>query len=169
MKKEICLSVILIIIAVISRLVPHGWNFTAIGAVAVISGFLISNRMLALLTVLGSLLISDLFLGFHNTMIAVYFGYVLMALIGIFLAPNHKLSRIVATSFLASLTFFLVSNLGVWIEGQLYPRTQTGLINCFKMGIPFFKNEMLSTLILAPILFFILSYSINLVSADVKS
>ncbi|MBC7754502.1 MAG: hypothetical protein H7Z71_09715 [Moraxellaceae bacterium] len=153
MKKEIGISVALIIIAVISRLIAHQWNFTAMGAVAVIAGFLIISRPLALVTVLGSLLISDYFLHFHNTMIAVYLGYALMALIGILMASS-KISRILAASFIGSATFFLVSNLGVWFEGQLYPQTLAGLINCFGMAIPFFRNEMISTLVLAPVLFY---------------
>ena len=153
MKKEIGISVALIIIAVISRLIAHQWNFTAMGAVAVIAGFLIISRPLALVTVLGSLLISDYFLHFHHTMFAVYLGYALMALIGILMASS-KISRILAASFIGSATFFLVSNFGVWFEGQLYPQTLAGLINCFGMAIPFFRNEMISTLVLAPVLFY---------------
>ncbi len=162
MKKEIVFAVTLALIAVVSRLVSHEWNFTAMGAVAVIAGFLISSRPLALGTVLGSLLISDYFIQFHNTMIAVYLGYALMALIGIFIASN-KFSRIIATSFIGSVTFFVVSNLGVWFEGQLYPQTFQGLVSCFEMAVPFFKNEMISTMVLVPALF----YSFNAVAKSV--
>ena len=154
MKKEISFSAALILIAVVSRLVTHEWNFTAMGAVAVMAGFLISSRPLALATVLSSLLISDFFIQFHNTMIAVYLAYALMALIGIFMSSDKKFSRIVASSFIGSVVFFAVSNLGVWFEGQLYPQTLTGLVNCFEMAIPFFRNEMISTMILAPTLYY---------------
>lgn len=162
MKKEITFSVLLVLIAVVSRLSTHQWNFTAMGAVAVIAGFLITSRPLALATVLGSLLISDAVLGFHNTMIAVYLGYALMALLGIFFASN-KFSRIVSMSFIGSVTFFVVSNLGVWFEGQLYPQTFAGLVNCFEMAIPFFRNEMISTMLLAPVIY----YSFNAVAKQV--
>lgn len=165
MKKEIAFSIALVLIAVVSRLVSHEWNFTAMGAVAVIAGFLISSRPLALATVLSSLLISDYFIRFHNTMIAVYLGYALMALIGIFMAANKSFGRIVATSFIGSVTFFVVSNLGVWFEGQLYPQTLTGLITCFEMAVPFFRNEMISTLVLAPALY----YSFNALAKTVTA
>lgn len=168
MKKEIGFSVLLILIAVVSRLVSHQWNFTAMGAVAVIAGFLMTSRPLALATVLSSLLISDYFLQFHNTMIAVYLGYALMALIGIFMASN-KFSRIVAVSFIGSVTFFVVSNLGVWFEGQLYPQTFAGLVNCFEMAVPFFKNEMISTMILAPVIFYSFTYSAQFLTVEAKS
>jgi len=166
MKKEISFSILLVLIAVVSRLVSHEWNFTAMGAVAVIAGFLITSRPLALATVLSSLLISDYFIQFHNTMIAVYTGYALMALIGIFMASNIKFSKIVATSFISSVVFFVVSNLGVWFEGQLYPQTFPGLVNCFEMAVPFFRNEMLSTMILAPVLFYSFTAVAKTVSAE---
>ncbi|MBC7457143.1 MAG: hypothetical protein H7235_02610 [Bdellovibrionaceae bacterium] len=165
MKKEIAFSVSLVLIAVVSRLITHQWNFTMMGAVAVIAGFLISNRPLALATVLSSLLISDYFIQFHNTMITVYLGYTLMALIGIFMASN-KFSRMVAVSFIGSVTFFVVSNLGVWFEGQLYPQTFAGLINCFEMAVPFFRNEMISTMLLAPVLYYSLSAVAKQVNAE---
>lgn len=165
MKKEIGFSVLLVLIAVASRLVSHQWNFTAMGAVAVIAGFLITSRPLALATVLCSLLISDAVLGFHNTMIAVYLGYALMALVGIFMASN-KFSRIVAASFIGSVTFFVVSNLGVWFEGQLYPQTFSGLITCFEMAVPFFRNEMISTMILAPVLYYTFNFVAKTATAE---
>ncbi len=154
MKKEIGFSIALVLIAVISRLISHEWNFTAMGAVAVMAGFLISSRPIALATVLSSLLISDFFIQFHNTMIAVYLGYTLMTLVGIFMAKNKNLSRIIASSLIGSVVFFVVSNLGVWFEGQLYPQTFSGLMNCFEMAVPFFRNEMISTMILAPVLYY---------------
>jgi hypothetical protein len=164
MKKEIAFSVLLVLIAVVSRLSVHQWNFTAMGAVAVMTGFLITSRPLALATVLGSLLISDSILGFHNTMIAVYLGYALMALLGIFFASN-KFIRILSMSFIGSVTFFFMSNLGVWFEGQLYPQTFAGLMNCFEMAIPFFRNEMISTMLLAPAIY----YSFNAVAKHVSA
>jgi hypothetical protein len=51
--------------------------------------------------------------------------------------------RIFGVAFLASLVFFIVSNFGVWREGQLYPMTISGLIECYVMGIPFFGRQMI--------------------------
>lgn len=154
MKKDLIYAVCLILIAVISRLVPHGWNFTAMGAVAVIAGFLISHRALAITTVLSALLISDAFIIFHNTMLAVYAGYILMTVVGILLSSNKNFKRILAASFIGSVSFFLVSNLGVWFEGQLYPQTWDGLVQCFTMAVPFFRNEALSTVMLSPVIYY---------------
>ena len=173
MKNNLILSISLILIAVVSRLIPHAWNFTAMGAVAVTAGFLISNRTVATATVLISLLISDALIGlqngvgFHNTMLTVYLGYVAMLFIGyVMAAKSESISKksifnVASSSLIGSLLFFIISNLGVWFEGQLYPVTQAGLINCFVMAVPFFKNELLSNLILAPILFLSFKYAFS--------
>ena len=43
---------------------------------------------------------------------------------------------------LAPFIFFLVSNLGVWLAGHLYPRTFGGLIDCYIAAIPFFRGTI---------------------------
>lgn len=159
MKKEILFSAVLVLSAVVSRLISHEWNFTAMGAVAVVAGFLISHRWLALAVPLTALLISDVFLSFHNTMVSVYLGYALMTFVGIVMSTKPKLVPVVLSSLFGSFLFFVISNLGVWFEGQLYPRTLVGMTNCFEMALPFFKNEMMSTLILSPIILFAFKFS----------
>ncbi len=150
MKKNLLLALILIFVAVLSRLIPHGWNFTAMGAVAVASGLLFRNRVLPMIVVLLSLLISDTVIGFHNVMLAVYLGYVLMTF--------AKTKSVMAYSLIGSIIFFIVSNFGVWMEGQLYPATFSGLMLCYQMALPFFRNELISTMLIAPILFYGLNY-----------
>ena len=41
-----------------------------------------------------------------------------------------------------SLVFFVVTNLGVWLVGDLYPRTLDGLVTCYIAAIPFFRNTL---------------------------
>ena len=49
--------------------------------------------------------------------------------------------------FFGSLIFFIISNLGVWFFGNLYEKDLEGLIKCYFLAIPFFKNTLFSTLI----------------------
>jgi hypothetical protein len=88
-------------------------------------------------------LVSDFFIGFHNQMISVYAGFLSMVAIGMFLNMESSRIRIFGTAFVASLVFFIISNFGVWYEGQLYPMTFSGLIECYVMGIPFFGKQMI--------------------------
>ena len=46
----------------------------------------------------------------------------------------------------SSLVFFIISNFGVWIMENMYEKNLNGLINCYLLAIPFFKNTFISTL-----------------------
>lgn len=152
MKKDLIMAFGLILVAVISRMIPHAWNFTAVGAVAILAGLFIQNRKIAILTPLLVLLISDLFIQDpNNTMVTVYLGFISMTVISFFI------KRVLPAALLGSLSFFLISNFGVWIEGQLYPQNFAGLVHCYQMAIPFLKNEFVSNLIGS----LVLSYSIQ--------
>ena len=41
-----------------------------------------------------------------------------------------------------SVVFYVVTNLGVWLVGDLYPRTLDGLATCYIAAIPFFRNTL---------------------------
>ena len=71
----------IIILAVIARLIPHPPNFAPIGGLALFSGSHFKKKI-ALLIPLVAMLVSDLFLGFHNTIIYVYGSFFLTVLIG---------------------------------------------------------------------------------------
>ncbi len=46
---------------------------------------------------------------------------------------------------LAAGSFFLLSNGAVWLLSSMYPRTTAGLLACFAAGLPFLRNDLLST------------------------
>jgi len=49
--------------------------------------------------------------------------------------------------------FFVVSNYAVWVGGDMYPRTMGGLIACYAAAVPFYRNDVLSTGIVAGLAF----------------
>jgi len=153
--------VVLVLTGALSRLVPHGWNFTAMGAVTIVSGLLIKNRTLSITAPLLALLISDVVIGFHSTMIYVYGAYALIVGLGLLFSQDRKFKNIILTSVAASLLFFIISNFGVWAQGVMYPLNISGLMQCFMMGVPFYKNQFLSDLIFTPLLFFSLVKLLN--------
>lgn len=147
---------LLVIIAASSRMVMHSWNFTAITAASFTFAFLFKDsKTKAILLPITAMLISDVVLGFHSTMNFVYVGLAL-ALVPIFIFREKtnsvlmKISTILAGSF----TFFIVSNFGVWLVDGMYPMTQAGLIQCFEMGVPFYKNQLMADVLLTPVLMF---------------
>ena len=146
LKKEI-FPISLIIILAFARLIPHPPNFTPIIAVAIVSGYFFKNFNLSVLILLAAMLISDLFIGFYKNIIFVYLSLIFITFI------FHKISRkinfknLFIYGFAGSLIFFVISNFGVWLVGNLYERNINGLIECYFMAIPFFKNTLISTLI----------------------
>ena len=93
---------------------------------------------------LSSMLASDFFIGFHNQMLAVYLGYLVIIGLGAFLTPTSNRMKVLGYSFLGTLCFFVITNFSVWCEGQLYPTTLNGLVDCFVMGLPFYRNQLIS-------------------------
>ena len=69
--RDIALPSITIVIAVSMRLLPHPPNFTPIAAMALFGGCYLDKKY-ALAIPLLAMFVSDIFLGFHNTMIFVY-------------------------------------------------------------------------------------------------
>ena len=56
--------------------------------------------------------------------------------------------------FFGSFIFYLISNFGVWAVGDLYAKNLEGLINCYFLALPFFKNTVISTFIFSYGVFF---------------
>ena len=146
LKKEV-FPVSLILILAISRLIPHPENFTPIIAMAIMGGHVFRNFYLSFFVVLFSMLLSDFFIGFYSHMFFVYFSLFFLILVFFSLTKKINYKNLFIFSFLGSVIFFMISNFGVWIVGNLYERNIDGLIKCYFMAIPFFKNTFLSTLI----------------------
>lgn len=155
MKQNIpWLAMALVIFGVATRLAPHPVNFTALGALALWSTTLFRSRAWAFGVPLAVLLVSDLILGFHSTMIWVYGAFALIALISLWLEPRQSWLRAGAGSLLASLLFFALTNFGVWAAGELYPPTAEGLAQSYMMALPFLKNQVLGDLLYTGVLGF---------------
>ncbi|MBC8101141.1 MAG: hypothetical protein H7Z41_00955, partial [Cytophagales bacterium] len=75
---------LLIVLAALSRLLPHPPNFTPVAAMALFGAAMLPDKRLALLAPLAALLLSDLFLGFYGWegMASVYGATLLVGLLG---------------------------------------------------------------------------------------
>lgn len=133
---------LIILFAVLLRVVPHVPNFTPIAAMALFGGTYL-NKKYALVVPIAAMLLSDMVIGFHGTMIFVYGSFLLAGLIGIWLRRNKNLRNIVIATFASSLLFFIITNFGVWLEGRLYANSLSGLIESYTLAIPFFRNTIL--------------------------
>ncbi len=134
----------IILLAVVARLVPHAPNFSPIGGLALFSGANFKNKFSFLIPI-SAMLISDIFLGFHKTIPFVYLSFIIIFLIGRNI-KNNKWQNLLSASLVSSVLFFLITNFGVWLNFNMYPKTIDGLVQCYVMGIPFFRNTLVSDL-----------------------
>jgi hypothetical protein len=147
-----------IAIAALTRVLPHPPNFTAVGAMALLAGACLSNRLLSLLIPMIALFITDLALGFHNTMWAVYGATGLTVMLGWLISKRQNFLNVTAASLASILLFFLITNSAMWVVGffvsdGFYPQTLTGLTASIAAGIPFLDESMISQLLYTGVLF----------------
>lgn len=157
---------LLILLAALSRLIPHPANFAPIGGMALFGAAYYSRRVWAFVIPVVSMWISDLLL--NNVVYAEYFdgfvwfysgawftygAFILIALMGLFTLRKIKVPNLLFSALGASVIFFLVSNFGVWFSGTMCPKDFGGLIACYTAGIPFFKNTVMGDLFYTGVLF----------------
>lgn len=134
---------LIILFAVSTRILPHPANFTAIGAVALFSASYLPKKY-AFIIPLSAMFLSDLIIGFYGvTMFYVYGSFILTGIVGLYLRTHKKLPFIICASFLSSILFYLITNFGVWMSpNSFYPRSFPGLIECYTLALPFFRNTL---------------------------
>ena len=132
----------LILLAVISRLLPHPPNFTPVMATGIFAAAYLPKRWSPILP-LTALFISDLFIGFYGwEMLFVYGSFALISFLSKFFV-NKGILNLAAITFLGSILFFLITNFGTWLVWDFYPKSFNGLVTCYLAGIPFFRNTFL--------------------------
>ena len=137
----------LVVMALLTRLLPHPPNFAPITSIALFTGFHFVNKRLALFIPLICMFLTDLILGVHSLMPIIYLSFVMISMIGL-KAKSLSLGTVLSASSL----FFIVSNLGVWYF--YYPLTWAGLSSCFILAIPFFINALMGDLFYTSVLQF---------------
>ncbi|MFA5195378.1 MAG: DUF6580 family putative transport protein, partial [Bacteroidales bacterium] len=122
------------------RLIPHWPNFTPVAAIALFGGAYLGKKYLAFLLPLAAMFISDIILGFHSTMPAVYISFVITVALGLLIARNPKIFNIFGASIASTVLFFLITNFAAWLGNPLYPQNFAGLIESYIAGLVFFNN-----------------------------
>ncbi|MFA6949590.1 MAG: DUF6580 family putative transport protein [Lentimicrobiaceae bacterium] len=143
-----------ILVAAVMRLIPHWPNFTPVAAIAIFGGAYINRKVLAFILPVAAMLISDLIIGFHTTMLAVYAGMLISVGIGMMLRNRVKAGNVVIASVVSSVIFFLITNFAAWYTGLMpYTRDFAGLVQAYIAGVPFFNNGLLGDLFYSTVLF----------------
>lgn len=153
-----------LILAALSRLVPHalhgtGLNFTAVGAGLLFFG---SRRprwqAIAAVAVLGGM---DFYLtrfvyGYPfevKSYLLTWAWYAAVCLLASGLLRKVTVLRVAAGVLASATSFFLLSNFAVWIGSGMYGHSAAGLGACYVAALPFYANDLVSTGLLSAALF----------------
>ena len=145
--------IIIIMVLVLYRLLPHPFNVTPVMAMALFSGVYFTNRYAALIIPLVAMFLSDWVLGFHNTMLFVYGAMLAAGFIGFVIRDKVTPIKVVLASVSGSLLFFIVTNFGVWWANDFYSKDLAGLSECYIMALPFFQRTLIGDLFFNGVLF----------------
>ncbi len=153
-KSQFFFIAALVLLAAVLRFIPHWPNFTPLAAMALFGGTYIKRKELAFLLPIAAMFVSDLFIGFHATMIWVYVAFIAIVALGFVLRRNVKVVNVVAMSLASSTLFFLVTNFGTWMTQMMpYPMNVAGLMQAYIAGLPFFLNGIMGDLFFCTVLF----------------
>ncbi len=163
---------LIIVLAVVSRFIPHMPNFAPITALAIFSAAYLPWKKAFGMT-FAARFISDIFLGFvaWPMMAAIYASHLVGILFGVWIkksAVSPKSSpisergaevrvrlgmwpRVILSSLGASAIFFLVTNFAFLYS--YYPHNFSGIIQSYINGLPFLRGTLLGDMFYSVALF----------------
>ncbi len=137
---------LIIILAALTRLVPHIPNVGVVTAVAIFAGSVFSVRKALGVTFFVRLL-SDIAIGFFawKVMVAVYVAHLFGVLFGKWVASSKSLQArwvtILGSGLGAACLFFLITNFAfLYAE---YPHTVAGILESYTNGLPFLRGTVI--------------------------
>ena len=134
------IALIIIVMGIVMRFLPHPANVAPVAAIALFAGTYL-NKKYALWVPLVIMIITDMFIGLHDVILYTWGSFVFVALIGMWLKSNKRLLNVGLASVISSFSFFLITNFGVWVHW--YPRNLQGLISCYTLALPFYRNTFI--------------------------
>lgn len=155
--KKIIIASILIAVAVAWRIINHSYslapNLELVTMVSVLAAVIIGMRA-AVAVPLATMVISDVIIGNSSIFIFTWSSFAVIGLGAMLLKklndkPKTQILSSVGFAVASSFLFFLVTNLGVWLQGW-YPATITGLITCFTLAVPFYRTMLIGNMIIVP-------------------
>ncbi|MES2669385.1 MAG: DUF6580 family putative transport protein [Pseudomonadota bacterium] len=154
----------MIVLAALSRLLPHPPNFSPVEAMALFGGAYFASRAWAIVVPLIAMVLSDIGLGLmfggsYMSYVAslsfwsVYVCIALSTVLGFGLRGKVSGANVLGYSLVGSVLFFVVTNFTTWFGSTMYPQTGSGLVAAYVAGIPFFKWTVLGTLFYSAAMF----------------
>ncbi len=166
-QQKVAVSILLIVLTAATRFLPHGIsNVTPIAGMALFGAAFFKRSWVGLAFPLAALWVTDLIL--NNTILRQFYpetgfiwytslwvalGFLAIWCIGKLNLKSITPLRLLSSSLMGSVAFFLISNLSTFFETTLYTKNVAGLLTCYAAGIPFFRNELLGDLAFTAVIF----------------
>jgi hypothetical protein len=138
-----------IMIAIIGRIMPHPPNVTPLTSLSLFAGTLLSRRAALLVTII-TLVSSDIFLAiiYHFPFVGMwslftYSGFAAVTLLGSQFSIYASLFRYLGFISIASIGYWIWTNLGVWLTSGMYSISISGFVHCYLLALPFLRNALL--------------------------
>jgi hypothetical protein len=152
------LAYLFVVVAVAFRFLPHPFSFTPVGAALLFFGARGPRKQawIPVLLLAGSDFVLTKFVyAYPYTLdhIATIAWYASVVVLGTLLRENARPVRIAGAALATAVSFFALSNFGVWLAWNMYPHTVSGLAACYAAAVPFFRNEVVSDLLFSAIMF----------------
>ena len=145
--KYLKISIGIFIVLAGSRFIPHPPNFTSLLALSFYVPVLFGRKFIPVIIV--SFLLTDLIIGFHNTVFFTWGSVLIIGLFSKYLSDN--LFRRIAGALTGAVIFFILTNFGIWVISA-HDLISNNLLNTYILGIPFFGYSLISTLVFSVII-----------------
>ncbi|KKP89187.1 MAG: hypothetical protein UR93_C0001G0019 [Berkelbacteria bacterium GW2011_GWA2_35_9] len=145
---------ILILLAGFSRVITHPANFTAINAVGIFGGKYLDKKS-AVISIIFIMLFTDALLGFYDPkiMLTVYISLIFSTLFGQYLKNHFNFKNLILAILTSSTIFFILTNLAVFFFSGMYILNFSGLVRCFALALPFYRNMLLGDIFYTTVIF----------------
>ena len=140
----------------------YPWSFSPMLPVCLFGAAFVGTRSIALLGPMVAWLAGDIAVGlvlgnwgaaFYASQPFTYLAIAVCVAAGFCLRGRVSAASVIGLGLTTPILFFLISNFGSWLVYDTYPKSMAGLLECYAMGLPFFRYALLSQIIFLPILF----------------
>ncbi len=154
-NPRFCCLVVMTFTGAAMRLAPHPPNFTPIAAMALFGGVYFSRTRQAFAVPLLAMFVSDLVIsgGYHAMMPVVYGCFAITVALGFLIRRRRTPFAVGGAALAGSVLFFALTNLGVWLVFDFYPKSLAGLLSCYVAAIPFFRHTLAGDALFTVLLF----------------
>lgn len=154
-KTKLSLAIFLIAFGAIGRIILKDIpNVETVMVASLLAGSLLGGAYTVIVP-LTIIALTDMYIGNDLILLFTWSAWAIIGFFGWLVRKKRRYSYrfiliLTGMGIISSLFFYLYTNFGVWLLWDMYPHNFAGLIQCYIMGLPFLKNNIVSDFIFIP-------------------